>query len=191
MVRTCAVALAAAGIAFAARAEEPPLKPLDDWLSGTVAQYTLTPKGDVDGFVLTDGVQVHVAPHLAAALVYTARPGDPVAVQGSRNGPGRVVEAAEIRNRSSGVLFVNAGPEHGSNPPQSETLQGKVRFVLHGPKGDANGAILEDGTVLHLPPHLARDLAPGQPVTVQGRTQVTPMAKIVEVGKLTAGPGGS
>lgn len=32
--------------------------------NGTVRQYTLTPRGDVDGLILTDGTEVKVPPHL-------------------------------------------------------------------------------------------------------------------------------
>ena len=31
---------------------------------GTVKQYTLTPRGDVDGLILSDGTEVKLPPHL-------------------------------------------------------------------------------------------------------------------------------
>jgi len=69
--------------------------------------------------------------------------------------------------------------------------EGKIRFVLHGPKGDTDGAILSDGSVLRLPPKAgAKNLAPDQSVTAKGRSRTTPMAKVVEVRKLTPAPGG-
>ncbi len=33
---------------------------------GTVKQYTLTPRGDVDGLILNDGTEVKLPPHLRA-----------------------------------------------------------------------------------------------------------------------------
>ena len=43
---------------------------------------------------------------------------------------------------------------------------------LHGPRGDLNGVLLEDGTMVHLPPPEAArrvaDLAVGRPVSVSG-----------------------
>ncbi|MGD9509024.1 MAG: hypothetical protein AB7I59_05590 [Geminicoccaceae bacterium] len=188
-----ATAMLCLGGSVIARAAEPPSsKPMPDWIRGEVANYTLTPKGDVDGFVLADGTQVHVAPHLGAALVYTARPGEEVAVQGEAQAAGPVIEADEIRNAASGVVFVNTGPERSPEAPQTETVEGRIAFVLHGPKGDVDGAILTDGTVLHLPPKAgAKDLAPGRAVTAAGRSKTTPMAKVVEVHKLTPARDGS
>lgn len=187
-----AVALCLGGVAVAFGAEPPPAKPVPASFEGTVARYTLTPKGDVDGFVLTDGTQIHVAPHFGAALVYTARPGEQVAVQGMPQGAGPTIEADEIRNAGTGVEFVNAGPERKPEGPQAETVEGKIAFVLHGPKGDADGAILGDGTILRVPPKLAAiRLAPGQPVVAEGAARTTPMAKVVEVSKLHLAGSGS
>src|SRR5579875_3896071 len=45
---------------------------------GTLEHYTLTPRGDVDGFVMSDGTEVHVPPPLSSALVFIAHPGDAV-----------------------------------------------------------------------------------------------------------------
>ena len=41
---------------------------------GTVKQYTLTPRGDVDGLILNDGTKVKVPKHLAAQVVFAIRP---------------------------------------------------------------------------------------------------------------------
>ena len=35
---------------------------------GAVKQYTLTPRGDVDGLILTDGIEIKLPPHSAAFL---------------------------------------------------------------------------------------------------------------------------
>ena len=191
MHRTIALAAAAllAGGSLAALAAAPEPNPMDASISGTVAHYTLAPKGEVDGFVLGDGTQVHVPSHQAAALVFTARPGDTVSVQGRRAEGGSVIEAGLIRNQTSGVELENMGPRHGRDGAGSARVSGKVQFLLHGPKGEANGAILEDGTVLHLSPAEAKQLAPGRSVMAEGPILVTPMGRLVDVKKLDAGPG--
>ena len=51
---------------------------------GIVRQYTLTPGGDIDGIILTDGTEVKLPPHLTAQTVFAIRPGDPVSVRGLR-----------------------------------------------------------------------------------------------------------
>ena len=43
---------------------------------GTIRQYTLTPRGDVDGLILTDGTEVKLPPHLTGQIVFAVRPGD-------------------------------------------------------------------------------------------------------------------
>jgi hypothetical protein len=59
-----------------------------------------------------------------------------------------------------------------------------VRTTLHGPKGDVNGALLEDGTAVRLPPpeaaRFAALLAPGQSVTVQGRETESVLGRVIE-----------
>jgi hypothetical protein len=192
MHRTTALAAALlAGGAVAALAAPPEPKPMDASASGTLAHYTLAPKGEVDGFVLSDGTQVHFPPHLAAALVFTARPGDAVTVQGRRHKGGPVLEANEIRNQASGVAVANSGPKHARDEAKPGQVTGKVQYTLHGPKGEVNGAILQDGTVLRLPPPEAARLASGQAVTAEGLVLETPMGKVVEVRKLDSGPGAS
>jgi hypothetical protein len=43
-------------------------------IQGTVAEYSLTPRGDVDGLIMTDGTEVHLPPHLGTQLVFAVNP---------------------------------------------------------------------------------------------------------------------
>jgi hypothetical protein len=74
---------------------------------GTVRQYTLTPRGDVDGFILTDGTEVKVPKHLSAQLVYAIRPGDAVTIRGLKAFALRLVDAATISNDATGGTVVD------------------------------------------------------------------------------------
>jgi hypothetical protein len=65
---------------------------------GVVRQYTLTPRGDLDGFLLADNTDVHVPPHLSAQLAAGVRPGDTVSVRGYRSGMAPLVVAAAVTN---------------------------------------------------------------------------------------------
>jgi hypothetical protein len=64
-------------------------------------------------------------------------------------------------------------------------VQGRVQTVLHGPRGEVNGAMLDDGTILRLPPpeadRFAALLAPGQSIAAQGDGLVTPLGRVVAV----------
>ena len=154
---------------------------------GTLVHYTLTPRGDVDGFVLADGTEVNIAPRLSTALVFTARPGDKVTVTWRKRPDRPLVDAAEIRNDATGAVLVNEVPK-GRKEAAPAQVYGKVQFSLHGPKGDLNGALLEDGTVLRLPPKEAlrasAQLAPGQSISAKGRMLTTPMGRVLEVDNL-------
>jgi hypothetical protein len=67
-------------------------------LKGTVARYTLTPRGDVDGLLLGDGTEVHFPPHMSAQLVYAVKPGDAVTVRGLKAYGIPLIDATAISN---------------------------------------------------------------------------------------------
>ena len=56
---------------------------------------------------------------------------------------------------------------------------------LHGPQGDVNGALLEDGTVLRLPPSAAMTFAAllqtGQTIVAEGVEWTSALGKVMEV----------
>jgi hypothetical protein len=64
---------------------------------GRVRQFTLTPRGDVDGLILADGTEVKLPPHLSAQVVYSIRPGDEVSIRGIRARAIALVDAASVR----------------------------------------------------------------------------------------------
>jgi Histidine kinase-, DNA gyrase B-, and HSP90-like ATPase len=69
-------------------------------------------------------------------------------------------------------------------------VQSRVRMALHGPRGDVNGALLEDGTVLRLPPpeaeRFASILQPGQILIAEGAELASPLGKVLEVRQIGA-----
>jgi hypothetical protein len=68
---------------------------------------------------------------------------------------------------------------------QPMRVQGVVATTLHGPRGEVNGAMLENGTVLRLPPPEAARfesfLKMGATVAVQGDGRTTPLGSVVAV----------
>lgn len=183
---------------------------------GTVAQYSLTPRGDVDGLILNDGTEVHFPPHLGTQLVFLVKPGDSVTINGlkARNVP--MVMAMQITNDATSKSVVDAGRPEGGPPPrehgpgreglgregpgregrgpgghggpgpmgQKLEAQGLVKMQLHGPRGDLNGVLLQDGTIVRLPPPEAQRreaaLAVGKTVFVQGEGVASPLGRVVE-----------
>jgi hypothetical protein len=160
---------------------------------GTVKQYTLTPRGDVDGLILTDGTEINLPPHLTAQIVFAVKPGDAVSVRGLRARALPLVDAASVTNFVTGVTVTDNGPPGGPGRAITETtLSGKVAAVLHGKRGEVNGALLDNGTVLRLPPpeadRMQSLLQPDQIIAVRGVSLVTPLGTVVEARAIGSSP---
>lgn len=140
-------------------------------VKGKVAQYLLTPRGDVDGLMLADGTEVHVAPHVSTQLVFAVKPGDAVTIHGLKAKVAPLVLAASITNDATGAVVLSGphGPQGALNQIEAS---GRVKAQLHTPRGDVDGVLLEGGTIVRLPPpeaqKLAAQLADGQSLFVRG-----------------------
>jgi len=156
-------------------------------IQGKVAEYSLTPRGDVDGLILADGTEVHLPPHLGTQLVYAVKPGDAVTVRGLRARAIPMVQAMSVQNDATGTTVTDTGtggPPGPRGAQQELTATGRVKAQLHGPRGDLNGALLEDGTIIRLPPpeaqRFAAVLAPGATVTVEGDGFSGALGRVIE-----------
>ncbi len=167
-------------------------------IKGKVAQYDLTPRGDVDGLILEDGTEVHFPPHLGTEIVAVVKPGDAVTVHGLKARALPLVQAMSVTADASGKtvqdnglpggpmggpmmggsMMGGHGPHHGHPPGpmmgegQKMTAQGTVKAQLHGPRGELNGVLLNDGTIVKLPPpeatRLGDEIKTGQTIYVEG-----------------------
>jgi hypothetical protein len=160
---------------------------------GTVKQYTLTPRGDVDGLILNDGTEITLPPHLSAQVVYAVRPGEAVSVRGLKARALPLVDAASVTNTATGATVVDNGPPDGPGRDGAETtLTGKVAAALHGKRGEVNGAVLENGTVLRMPPPEAEAhqsmLQARQTIAVRGSNLVTPLGTVIDVRAIGTSP---
>jgi hypothetical protein len=208
-IKTSALALCASALLIgAASAQTPPPPPGPDAppaaqpggpvydpnqlpsFKGSVEQFTLSPRGDIDGFILSDGTEVKTPPHLSTEIAATLRKGDAVTVHGLRAAAMPLIQAMSVTNDASGQTVVDNGPPpkgpkgHGPARGSASALQGRVRLTLHGPKGDVNGALLDDGTIVRLPPpeamRFAALLAPGQPISVEGHVDQSVLGRVVD-----------
>lgn len=152
-------------------------------IHGKVTQYDLTPRGDVDGLILDDGTEVHFRPDLGLQVTAIVRPGDAVTIHGLKARALKLVQAMSVTGDASGKTVDDEGPAMGGRRPphppgrepgggQPMQAQGVIKMQLHGPRGDLNGVLLEDGTMVHLPPpeaiRLASELTAGKTITVHG-----------------------
>jgi hypothetical protein len=152
-------------------------------IQGKVAQYSLTPRGEVDGLILDDGTEVHLPPHLGAQLVFAIKPGDQVTVRGLKARAVPMIDAVSVTNDASRQSIVDNGPPGPRGSGRILQASGHVKAQLHGRRGELNGVLLEDGTIIHLPPdeadRLAAQLAIGQPLYVSGDGIASPLGKVI------------
>lgn len=153
---------------------------------GKVAQYSLTPRGDVDGLILTDGTEVHLPPQLGTQLVFAVQPGDVVSIRGLKARAAPMIQAMSVSNQATGRAVIDqgsAGPPGPRDAGNRLTAAGKIKEQLHGPRGDVDGVLLEDGTIVRLPPpeaqRLASMLAPGAMLHVQGDGHEGSLGRVV------------
>jgi hypothetical protein len=92
-----------------------------------------------------------------------------------------------VRNDATGTTVTDNGPGGPPGPrgaQQALTATGRIKAQLHGPQGDMNGALLEDGTIIRLPPpeaqRLAAVLAPGATVMVEGDGLSGALGRVIE-----------
>ncbi|MBB2929039.1 hypothetical protein [Paraburkholderia silvatlantica] len=147
---------------------------------GTVSRFLINPDGDVDGFLTGDGQVVHFPPHMGPQLTSMVRPGDNVQVSGWRDAGGNIA-AQRIVDARSGRQLEDQPPVPGSQPLPPAlrgaalsrlSVQGRVAHVTTAPRGEPDGVILADGTVIKLTPPIAQQfpalLQTGAQVSAQG-----------------------
>jgi hypothetical protein len=116
-----------------------------------------------------------------------------VSLRGYRSPSVPLVVAAAVTDSTTNQTVVDQGPPPpGFGPPpgvsapgaQQTSLNGRVQTPLYGPRGDLNGAVLDDGTIIRMPPATAYQsanlLAPGQTIAVQGWGLSTAYGRVVD-----------
>ena len=147
-------------------------------VQGTLERFIVNPQGEVDGLVLTDGTQVRFPPHMSAELVSAVGPGEPVSVEGFREYQG-AVKAFVVTNTQTNQSVVEHEPTTQPLPPHlrnvglSElSVAGRIQYLMYGARGELNGVMLDNGSIVRFPPDVgyqfANQLQVGQPITALG-----------------------
>lgn len=84
---------------------------------GRVRQFTLTPRGDIDGLILADGTEVETPPYLSTAIAYSVKPGDVVIIHGLRAAALPLIQAVSITDAASRRTVIDTGPPAPPPPP--------------------------------------------------------------------------
>jgi hypothetical protein len=163
--------------------------------SGTFERFLLNPHGETDGMILSDGTEVHFPPHLSAEMLTAIRLGTKpkVKVRGVRPRGSELIAAVAID--TDGKRILDRGPDKGRDGKKKDQhaatslrsplqVEGIVRCVLHGPKGETRGVLLEDGTSIRFPPHeaehIARLLSKGRKLAAGGDGLESTLGTVIE-----------
>ncbi|MBI1777858.1 MAG: hypothetical protein HYR63_21160 [Proteobacteria bacterium] len=165
-------------------------------VSGTFERFLLNPRGEADGMILADGTEVHFPPHMSAEVCAAIRPGEKtkVTIRGVRPRVGDLIAAVAIATADGRRIFDNGPPKghdeekahkHQAKPKREPMdVDGIVRRILHGPKGEARGALLEDGRIVRFAAKdaeaVASLLAPGRPLAVRGEGLTSALGTVIE-----------
>ena len=146
----------------------------------TVGRMLVNPFGEVDGVLLETGVLVTFPPHMGELLAAAVKPGDAVDVKGYPEMPGQIKGYVITNSRTGQAVVVHPKPPAGLKPPphlrgiglKEMSAQGEIRHVRHGGKGEINGVILADGTIVRFPREVSWRFAPlfrvGQGIAASG-----------------------
>lgn len=178
--RKCALLGAVMAIGFSSSAMSQ-LAPVGDptEVKGRIAQYSLTPRGTVDGLILADGAEIRLPRQISTQLAFTVRPGDAVTIRGFKTAASPLMNVVTITNDATGMV-VNASPLPA---PSKISDESHIKLPLHDMEGHLNGVLLDDGTVVRMPPFDAEQhaagLAIGLPLVVSGDGISTPLGKVI------------
>ena len=156
---------------------------------GTVECFIFNPKGLADGLIFTDGTEVHFPPHMSEAVLAAIRVGDTVTVRGVKPRDADLLAAVAIET-AKGRRLIDGGPDDDecASPLERQRglrFEGKVRMLLHGPKGETRGVMLADGTAGRFPPHVAERLLErlrtGRHIILEGDGYSGDLGGVIEV----------
>jgi hypothetical protein len=168
--------------------------------TGVVKRFVINPYGEVDGLLLEDGTIAKYPPHMAGELSAAVKPGDPISVRGFREYAG-AVKALVITNEATKRTVIEHPPVPGIGMMPKHlrfaTLarlqaSGTVERAMYGKKGEVNGVMLNDGTVVRFPPHavfqFGAQLQPGQTIAVEGLGTQNEYGRAIEAIAIGASP---
>ncbi|WP_372623963.1 hypothetical protein [Falsiroseomonas sp.] len=126
--------------------------------TGTVERYLINPRGETDALLFREGPQIVFPPEFGDAVRQAAAPGRPIIVWGirARHAPVITVLAFAPSDEAAPVVVERVYWRQLGRAPaeQAESLSvsGTVKTPYYTPQGEVAGAVLEDGTVITVPP---------------------------------------
>lgn len=149
-------------------------------VSGTVTRFIINPHGEVDGLLFADGTLARFPAHMAPELTAALKPGDAASVRGFRE-YGNNVKALIVTNEATKRAVIEHPPAPGYEKMPKHLrfasltrlqASGKIERPLYDKKGEINGVMLDDGTVVRFAKQAASryaaQLQVGQSLAVEG-----------------------
>jgi hypothetical protein len=157
-------------------------------INGIIQAYNFSPKGGVEGLLLTEGgrtVQVNIPPDASLIAAHAAAVGQAVQITASPEGH-------EVPDAEHPVYrLISFEPSDGTGAavdrPSHEgivTVEGTVSRFNYARHGEPNGVVLDNGDFLHLKPDGMKKvgLMVGQEVAAEGRARLMVLGhRVIEV----------
>jgi hypothetical protein len=189
-----ALAILAGAVPQAAAQDRPRSAAAEFWFdatqlpafTGTVERFLINPRGETDGLLFREGPQVVFPPESGEAVRQAVPVGRPIVVWGirARNAPVITMLAFAPNNEAAPIvverLYWRLVGRAAAEQAQELAVSGTVKAPYLAPQGEVAGAILEDGTVITIPPGTAEPL----------RELLRPGARIAAAGRGVAGEHG-
>ncbi len=167
---------------------------------GNLDRFLINPHGAADGLLLRDGKEVHFPPHMSKAIVAAASVGDMISVRGVRPRGVNMIAAVSIQVGTE-TPIVDHGPPNAEHDElkrdhekaekmatpesgRSADTEGLIMHVLHGPRGEKRGALLDNGIMVRMPPHVAaamrEKLSPEHRLAARGRSLTNALGTVID-----------
>lgn len=147
---------------------------------GKVSRLLVNPFGEIDGLLLDTGTLVTFPKHMGEPLAAAVKPGDTIEVKGHPEASGQIKGYIITNSRSNQPLMVQPKPPKGMKMPKhlrsvglrAMDAQGEIRHLHFGKRGEINGVILADGTIVRFSREASYQFAPmlniGQSISASG-----------------------
>lgn len=147
--------------------------------TGTVDRFLINPRGETDALLFREGPQVVFPPEFGDVVRNAVPAGRPIVVWGirARHAPVITMLAFAPNAEASPVVverfYWRLLGRAATEQAERLSVAGTVKAPYFAPQGEVAGAVLEDGTVVTVPPGTAealRDLLrPGARLAAEGR----------------------
>lgn len=155
-------------------------------VTGTVSQLNYGPEGEINGFVCSNGVLLHIPEDWAPRLENVTHAGQSVRAQGYVMTAASGMQVIDVQTLSmAGRSFSVVQPSQ----PAPYAGNGVIQRLNYGPQGEINGFVCSNGLFAKTPPYGANNdsvLKPGANIALSGFAHTTTLGKtVVDVQSIT------